>query len=74
LYARGGSLTLKSANENFARVIIVIASDQGQASPMFAEAMRDGFLPRCGLGLGLPGSADRWTSSSSLVNWDIEQP
>jgi serine/threonine-protein kinase RsbT len=55
LYARGGEIILKSAEENAAVAIIVVASDEGSGISDVEEAMRDGYSTSGSLGLGLPG-------------------
>lgn len=54
-YARGGEIILKSAGENDAPGIIVVASDRGSGISDVAEAMQDGYSTSGSLGLGLPG-------------------
>jgi serine/threonine-protein kinase RsbT len=55
LYARCGEITLKSAEENDAPGIVVVASDEGSGIADIAEAMQDGYSTSGSLGLGLPG-------------------
>jgi serine/threonine-protein kinase RsbT len=55
LYARCGEIILKSAEENDAPGIVVVASDEGSGISDIAEAMQDGYSTSGGLGLGLPG-------------------
>jgi serine/threonine-protein kinase RsbT len=55
LYARCGEITLKSAEENDAAGIVVVASDEGSGIADIAEAMQDGYSTSGSLGLGLPG-------------------
>jgi serine/threonine-protein kinase RsbT len=55
LYARGGEIILKSAEDNGRAGIIVVASDEGAGISDVDEAVQDGYSTSGGLGLGLGG-------------------
>jgi serine/threonine-protein kinase RsbT len=55
-HAKSGEITLKSANGNSKRGIIVVAQDEGPGIPDIDRALQDGYTTGKGLGLGLPGS------------------
>lgn len=56
MYAKRGTVTLRSENSDERRGLVIIAEDDGPGIADIPRALQDGYSTSGGLGLGLPGS------------------
>lgn len=56
MYAKRGTVTLRSENSDVRRGLVIIAEDDGPGIADIPRALQDGYSTSGGLGLGLPGS------------------